>query len=109
MSFTDTLRLRINKWLTNDQVEPRLEQVFNEELELAIEEVRPEIIMICKDAVKNAVKGFSVDKVIIKPERISELLDGHFESAIDTYEDEIQEQLFNQLSDELKQVKFFKG
>jgi len=84
-----------------------LNKFFNEELAIAIEEVRPEITMICKDAVRNAVKGFSLDKVIIKPERISELLDGHFEEAIDNYEDEIQEHLYNQLSEELKQVKFF--
>lgn len=104
-SLSDSIRDRINEWLNPNQVNDRIEMVFNEELEEAIENVRPEIKNICQESVKKLFDQFSANDLIFNKDIIKDKLNEQLIEAMDYWSDEIKETLYELLDAELKESK----
>ena len=106
----DKIRSSINRWLAGekvgDEIESRISGIMSDELDNAIELHRSEIKNICEAAVGKVFSDIRTGDIpVISSEKLSELLQEHFETAVECYEDEIQTQLFEKLTEELKDVK----
>ena len=101
-TITNTLRDKINSFLNSGDIDAKLNRVIDEEMESAIEAVRPEIVKICEDCVNDAVKQIKLQKHIIDPDVIKGMLNDELSNAMDTWEDEIHETMMEVLIEELK-------
>ena len=105
MTITNKLRESIRNWLNGGDSDAIVNREFESEIHNAIDEVRPEIKEICRSYVRQMIDEIKVAGLVFNKDRVAKLLNDQLECTIDTYEDEIQEIIYDQLREELKTVK----
>jgi len=103
----EALRKKIKAWLDGGNADYLVEKVISSEMSDAIEAVRPEIKAICQESVRKAVDDLKAEGVLLDKNKMGRLLNDAFEESMDTYSDEIEETLYEQLIVELKASKIF--
>lgn len=103
----EALRKKIKAWLDGGNADYLVEKVISSEMVNAIEEVRPEIKAICRESMQKAVDDLKAEGILLDKNKMGRLLNDAFEESMDTYSDEIEETLYEQLIVELKASKIF--
>lgn len=105
MTIANKLRESLKNWLNGGDSDTIVNREFEAEIQNAIDEVRPEIKEICRASVRQIIDDLKVTGLVFNKDRVAKLLNDQLECTIDTYEDEIQEIIYDQLRVELKTVK----
>ena len=104
-SLVDGLRKTVNEFLSGGNAEAQVERAFEQEMDTALEEVRPEIQEICKTSIRTALDSISTKGVMLNEELITRLMNDEVEQMFSIYDNEIEASLAESLLAELKNVK----
>lgn len=106
MALVDKLRDMINNFLNNGTAEDKVRVMAEEELDDALEQLRPELRKKIDTAVKGAMDRLNVDFVIDEKE-IRQILTSKTVEIIEEDEsEEIQGTIVERLCEQLKESKF---
>ena len=100
--FVDSLRKKINNFLNGGDAQDKVDGIFREEMDQALEEVRPEIADICKTSVRAAIIDLKTDGILFDKKKLASMLNDELENAMDHWEEEIKEAMADVLVAEIK-------